>query len=186
MYILLLAFAFVFVFVLALLLVPIKAVLYKKDEFDFYLKIFCFKIKIKDRHKDKNKKTKKPSGASKKKFPFSVVKKIARLSDDIKDLAEFFSKRCIVVDNIKLRLEFGTGDAAQTGIATGVLNTAVYGFVGIVHQNVRLKKWTVDIIPEFQEEKFELEFLCIGTTRLLHIISIGIKGVKLYRKFSAS
>ena len=181
MYILLIALV-----LLLLLFVPIKAVAVKEAGFDFYLKVLFFKIKIKDRHRKKSKKkTKinKNEPSAKKKLSFAIIKKIAGLTDEIKDIAGFFAKRCIVVDNISLHLEFGTGDAAQTGIATGVLNTAAYGFVAAVHQNVRLKKWSVDIIPDFKEEKFEFEFLCIGTTRLLHIIGIVIKGLKLYKKF---
>ena len=173
--------------ILILLLVPIKAVAEKKDGFDFYLKILWFKIEIKDRPRKKKKKVgkSKQQEKKKKKFSFAVVKKVAGLSDDIKDFAHFFSKRCIVVDNIRLNLAFGTGDAAQTGIATGILNTVAYGTLAVIHQNVRLKKWSVEITPDFQEEKFEFEFLCIGTTHLLHIIGIGIKGLKLYKKFRA-
>lgn len=181
MYILLASIAFV----LILLCLPIRAVVEKKGELDFYLKILWFKIKIKDRPRKKNKKTGASGKKEKKKFSFSVVKKVAGLSDDIKDLAEFFSKRCIVVDNITLNVAFGTGDAAQTGVATGILNTVAYGALAVVHHNVTLKKWSVEILPDFGEEKFVLEFLCIGKTRLLHIIGIGIKSLKLYKKFKA-
>ncbi|MBQ7974135.1 MAG: DUF2953 domain-containing protein, partial [Clostridia bacterium] len=98
-------------------------------------------------------------------------------------IASFFANKCIVIDELKIYLKFGTGDAAQTGVATGILNTLAYSITGAVHQNVRLKKWSVDIVPEFEKENFEFQFLCIGTTRLLHIINVGIKALKLYKKF---
>ena len=164
-----------------ILLIPIKAVFEINNGKDFYIKVLFIKIR---RPKKKKSKKKKASAAGKKKKtkPFDIIKIILAVKEDIEKFIDFAAEKCTVIEQLSFKLDFGLGDAAQTGIATGGLNAAVYSLVSVVHHKTVLKEWKIDINPDFQTEKFHAEFLCIARTRLLHIIRMGIKGYKLYRK----
>ena len=164
----------ILVLFLLLLFVPIKVVL-KKD--DFYIQVLFFKWR-----KSSKKQEKSQNLPKKKKSRVSYVKKIITFSEDIKNLAEYISQRCIVFENLFLAIDFGTGDAAHTGMLTGALNGAVYTVLSAIHHNTTLKKWDVKITPDFEREKFDIQYLCIVRVRIIHIISIGIKALGLYRK----
>lgn len=162
-----------------LLLLPIRAIIRVNDETDFYIKVLWFKIKP-----SKSTKTKKTKPSSvKKRNTKELLKKVLALGEDIKEFLSFAARKCLVVDNLDLKLEFGTGDAAHTGIACGGLNGVAYTAMSAIHHNTTVKKWNILITPDFEREIFSIRFDCIVRTRLLHIINIGIKGLKLYNKF---
>ena len=176
--------ALVFV-VAAVLFIPIRVQAHYDSKFELDIKVLFFKIGLTNKNKSGKKSGTKPkqSKSSSKPDIYGISKKLISLIDDIKSLAEFFSARCLVIENLALRLDFGTDDVAKTGIATGWINGIVYTTVAVIDHNTTVKTWTVDIQPDFQKEKFDVDFRCIARTRLLHIISIGIKGLRLYNKF---
>ncbi len=164
----------ILVLFLLLLFVPVKAVL-KKD--DFYIQVLFLKWR---KPSKKQKKSQKPPKT--KKNTMSYVKKIITFSEDIKIFAEYISDKCIIFENLSLAIDFGTGDAAHTGVLTGALNGVVYTALSAIHHNTTVKKWDVKITPDFEREKFDIQYLCIVRVRIMHIISIGIKALGLYRK----
>ena len=171
--------AAVLIVLLCILLVPIRAVVRVNDKTDFYIQILWFKIKP-----SKTKKAKKTKPSSpKKRNNTELVKKVLAISEDIKEFVSFAADRCTVVEKLELILEFGTSDAANTGIACGALNGVAYTAMAAIHHNTTVKKWRIEIQPDFEREIFSISFDCIVRTRLLHIINIGTKGIKLYNKF---
>ncbi len=164
----------ILVLFLLLLFAPIKVVL-KKD--DFYIQVLFIKVR-----KSSKKQKKSQNPPEEKKNLVSHVKKIITFSEDIKILAEYISDRCIVFETLFLSIDFGTGDAAHTGMLTGALNGVVYTALSAIHHNTTVKKWDIKITPDFEREKFDIQYLCIVKLRVIHIISIGIKALGLYRK----
>lgn len=167
----------ILVLFLLFLFVPIKAVLIKDD---FYIKVLFFKWR---RSSKKSVKQKKPSENSKpKRNTTAYIKKIITFSDDIKMLAEYTADRCLTFENLSLTIDFGTGDAAHTGVLTGALNGVVYTALSVLHHKTTVKKWDININPDFERENFNIQYLCIVRVRIIHIISIGLKALKLYKK----
>ena len=164
----------ILVLFLLLLFVPVRAVLKKND---LYIQFLFFKWR-----KSSGKQNKSQNPPKTKKNTKSYVKKIISFSEDIKILTEYISDRCIVFDNLFLSIDFGTGDAAHTGVLTGALNGVVYTALSVIHHNTTVRKWDVKIRPDFEREKFDIQYLCIVRVRIIHIISIGIKALGLYRK----
>ncbi len=168
----------ILVLILLLLLMPIRAVI-KKD--DFYIQVLFIKWRAPEKKSKKQKQTESVSKENKSKK--DIFRKIIILSDDIKALGAYAADKCIVFEQLRFNLDFGTDDAALTGILTGVINGIVYTILSVIHHNTTLKNRDISINPDFEREKFDIRYLCIVKVRLLHIIIIGIKALKLYKKY---
>ena len=167
----------ILVLIILLLFVPIKAV-FKKD--DFYVQVLFLKWRVSSGKTKTKEKSPKPSKDRADKT--SYVKKIIAHSEDIKKFAQYVAGKCLVFENLTLSIDFGTGDAAHTGILTGALNGVVYTALSVIHHNTTVKKWDLKINPDFEREKFDIQYLCIVKVSVMHIISIGIKALGLYKK----
>lgn len=168
--------------IIVILLIPIRAVLSYDGKTEFYIKIMFIKIPIGKRAKKEKKQAAPKNDTAQKSGGESKIKKLLSLKDDISEFAEFVADRCFYFERLSVKLDFGTGNAAYTGLACGPLNALVYSAIGLIHSKTLLKDWDVMINPDFNSARFDLVFLCIGGTRLVHIIRVGIKGLKLYKK----
>ena len=173
------------VLLIIILFAPVKLQVIKENKTQISVKYLFFKIPV-----EPNKKQKPPKDSQTKRKPqkkkigfVDNIKKILALKEDISAFIDYVSSRCIKIEDLQFCLDFGTGNAATTGILNGTINGFVYALVGIIHQNTLLKKWTVNITPYYEEVKFSYLIKCILTTRPIHIIGIGAKGLKLYLKY---
>lgn len=80
--------------------------------------------------------------------------------------------------------EFGTGDAADTGLAAGLL-WVLKGWIWTnVHHSVTVLERRPELMvkPLFQNKQLNLDFDCIFTVSIGHIIITGIKAAWLARE----
>ncbi len=159
--------------VLFLLLLPVNIIARWDEEMEFFIKIWFFKINPKSKGSKNGKKKKKKSSG--------LAGKIIHQGEDIKEFAKYVSQRCIKISELNLKIDFGTNDAACTGMITGALNTVCYTVMSTVHHLTLVKRWSIQINPDFEKELFDIDFVCIATTKLWHIIGMGMKGYKLYK-----
>ena len=167
---------------LAVLLVPVNVVFEYENGTSFYFKVLFFRFRP---HRGKGKpaataeesrgQTAPGDGAGK-------LKKVLEHRKEILELADYAAKHCIAVKQLSVKIAFGTGDAAATGIAAGALNALVYTAVSVVHHSTLLKKWDVSIDPDFEQEKFDAHLLCICTSRGVHIISMAAAALMIYKR----
>lgn len=170
--------------ILILLFVPVRIILEYDKSARIYLKILFMKKHLNgERKKSPERKEKQAPEKTQKPDAGNKITKFLSLKEDIAEFAEFTARRCVVFEKLSLSLDFGTGDAAATGILTGLANSAVYTIISVIHHNTMLKSFDVNINPDFEEEKLVFYLLCIAKTRAVHIISMGLKGLKLYKKF---
>lgn len=81
------------------------------------------------------------------------------------------------ISKIELNLTYGLGDPAQTGMAYG----AIWGAAGILYpllrEYFRIVFPVLNVTPDFQTKKFELEAESIIRVRAAHIINAAIATV---------
>lgn len=91
--------------------------------------------------------------------------------DILTSVRNYLRKR-IVCNDFIFHLEFGLGDAALTGIASGLVWGASYSILSIIGNHSILKNTDIKISPVFNEIKFHVKFYCIFTIRVVHIIIV--------------
>ena len=82
-------------------------------------------------------------------------------------------RKRILAEDITLSMEFGTDDAAHTGIMTGVLWGAVYNVIAFLANFIRVTEPEIKINPNYNEEDMlEFDGRCILKLSLANIISV--------------
>ncbi|WP_350344727.1 DUF2953 domain-containing protein [Proteinivorax tanatarense] len=105
---------------------------------------------------------------------------VALLINELKNLKKMsrvlmkLSKRWVKIEKLSWHTDFGTSDAANTGIMYGVLwqlKTAVLGFAVKV---AKMNKPIISVEPKFNKSDFNTKLNCIITFPLGYIITVGI------------
>lgn len=110
----------------------------------------------------------------------SVKKGYEEIKDVISEVVEFTHNH-VEIRDIYIRVKYGTGDAAITGIIYG----GIWALVGNIYSTV-CRHWKVqfprlELEPIFGGKAFEVEAEGIIKTRLVHIITTAIRSLKIYK-----
>lgn len=92
-----------------------------------------------------------------------------------------YIKRRVVIKDFNLKVKFGTDDAFYTGILSGILWSASGIITSYLCSNMRVLKKKVDIQSNFMEKELTVDFYCIFSIKIVHIIVVKIK-LFLYSK----
>ena len=106
----------------------------------------------------------------------------SEFSEEILELIDYISRKSMVFENVKIDIEYSTGDAAATGILCGVINGAVWGALGIIDNRAGIENMDVKIVPDFNSEMLKIEASCIARLKNVHIIVIAVKLFRLCNK----
>ncbi|SFM16656.1 DUF2953 domain-containing protein [Salibacterium qingdaonense] len=86
------------------------------------------------------------------------------------------------INKFRWKTRFGTGDAAWTGLISGVAWSVKQTTGGLLSAVMKLNcSPEVSVSPEFQRRTFESEFVCMVTVRVGHAIITGIRVMKHVR-----
>lgn len=170
-----------------LLIAEVRVKTLYKDK-SFVLKLSVFNITVfnssRKRKSEKNEAEKK-TAADKEDFDtlkFLIENKEA-LAADLKDILGFARKK-IHVTRFVFDLTLGTGDAAETGILTG----AVWSAVGLIYPALDSsltfdKNPVINVNPVFNNPVLKLEYKGNYTLRIIHIIRIALKILFKFKKY---
>ncbi len=152
--------------------------LHSKMRFSINLELFGGRIKKKI---DLPKKAKREAQKLKKeiksvKLTFKEkVKKYYRTFKLIKgtwEKSKLSVRKRILLKKTSLSVTFGTGDAAHTGIMTGILWSGIYDVIAFISKFIRVTQPQICVNPIYDEEQLEIRGECILTLSLANIISI--------------
>ena len=104
---------------------------------------------------------------------FVRYKKLKNVYGENKKLIGYFLDRCEIVE-LKWITEFGFEDAAITGITNGLLWSIKNTVLGILLNNRRVNDIYINIVPDFEGKKFEMDFNCIIKNKTVYIIIVGL------------
>lgn len=96
----------------------------------------------------------------------------------ISNTIKYITKK-ITVEKLYIKLGFGTGDAAETGFLYGLAWIAVGNLISFSNQFAAVRQPAAVIVPDFEHVCFSLDFDCIISLKLGHIINAGIRAVKV-------
>ena len=179
--------AIVLIVLILLLFLPIRLGVKYCDDVDIYIKIGPVKKRL-NLQSDKKVKAKKSVQSEDESAPVPLKKLLyykdlfLYIKDDVLKIAEFLFKKGILIEDLNFRLDYGWDDAASVGMLYGIINAVAYSIMGFIHNNMTVKRWKIDINPDYENEVFSGEIDCIFKTRLVYISIIGIKGLKVLFK----
>ena len=144
------------------------------NEKKFILEIYLYKLRLFGNKKKKIAKE-KADGQNPEKNKLNLDKinlyldVLKKISDDIKKTFRYFKKK-IKASKFFINITFGLPDAAETGIATGM----IWAFIGFVYPLVDtifdVKDPEISVNPKFNCEYFDIEYKGIYKLKIIHIV----------------
>ncbi len=130
--------------------------------------------------KQKDKKAKEKE-VTKESIQKDVKEKEQKLTDKTSFLWALFRdmRYRIEVKKLNLKIDFGTGDPADTGMLYGIIWAAIGNVYQIFNQYFVFDFPEVILKPDFENKLFKIEFEGIIKVRLVHIINALIKNRKV-------
>lgn len=166
-----------------IMLLPIKAVIsfaLNSDENEIVIRYLFFKLKLYPKEVAEEEASKENGGTeeekkkkSSKDFLETVKLTWSEMRWGISKLLEYILKRAIIIKELNISARFGTGDPMNTGLAYGGANAVVYNIIGLLDRQARLKKWSVELDPDFDNAVVEAGIYCRLHTRILHIFPLA-------------
>lgn len=151
--------------------------------FYVFTKKLGFNIKFKETKKEKEKKE-----IEKKEGKDSFVDKAKRFKNNIGIFKNTFSaskghiKKSVIVKNINLNIDFGLGDAAATGISTGVLWGVIYSAFSLICHLFTVENHMFAVDPQFNKKITKINADGIIYTRLVNLIITAVVILTNYSK----
>lgn len=177
----------VLAFVVTFLYSPLKIMVeYRNEKLAIVFRCLFIKIRIKDSQFGKQKKEttvpldKKPYHGA-----FDRIKNFRKSYDGAKEiLAEILNlvKNRAEFSGIFIRVRYGTGEAAVTGMIYGAIWALVGNIYSLLCRFFRVEFPTLELEPVFGGKAFELEAEGIITTKPVHIITAAFRSARIYYK----
>jgi len=104
---------------------------------------------------------------------FDMIKKIKKYYSNNKKWINCFLRKA-KIKKIYWLTSFGLGDAALTGISTGILWSVKNWVLGIITNNKKVKEIYVNIFPNFNSDNIESQFSCIISWNFVYIIIVSL------------
>lgn len=161
-----------------LLLSRLKFYAYYDDKFDYKIKFLFFSFRIKQKKEGKAKKEEKNVQVQKKPEKFTLDKfrifynLFSRFWRELKKYIIKFKNK-IRIDYIKVILDIGGSDPAQTAIEYGEACAVVFPAVSALGNLVKIKRREVRISPKFNGES-DIEFAACISARVGSLLATGI------------
>jgi len=149
----------------------------KKMKYSVRYEISVFGIKKElNFEKFKKKSTEKSESENDSKFA-DKVKNYYSLFCDFKDI--YTKKSHVLYKNVRaekiyLSLDFGYGDAAQTGILTGSIWAGIYNVIAFVARIIRINEPQISVTPRYNEDMCAFDGECIISGHIVNLISIVV------------
>ena len=175
------------VFVTVFLFSPLKIVAeYREAKLKLIFKCLFIKVKIDD-SKFKAKKSQEAKLENKKTSAnaFGRIKDFKENYGNVKDiLGEILNlvRNKAEFSGIYVRIRYGTGEAAITGMIYGGIWSLVGSFYSFLCRFFRIEFPKLELEPIFGEKAFEIEAEGIITTKPVHIITAVLRSAKIYKK----
>lgn len=177
-----------------LLLCPVVFKLTYEDEFKVKLKFLFLNITLypkkekedsksnpeSNSKKEKKKDKQEKSGIFKKKIKSEGIGGfISLLSDSLKRITEIpvYLKKHICISNFDINIGISSDDAADTAVNYGRTCALIYPFVSVIANNFKYKKLNVDIYPDFDKNKSDINLKIFLKIKLIFLLIALIKGI---------
>lgn len=88
-----------------------------------------------------------------------------------------YIKKKIKIKNFNLKLGMGTGDAAATGVLYGMAWILIGNLMTFIRSHLSINDPRIMVVPIFGMVQLSVDFSCIISMKLGHIINAGIRAM---------
>lgn len=197
----------IILFIIVLFLIPVRVTAHYNGTFEMYVQYLFLKIKLfpneKKSEKPRKEKKEKNKESVKEKKPKSDKPKekgdnifltfynnqgfegvIQLIADALNAVGGLFGGifRHFVFRELYLEMKVAGSDAAETAIKYGKISSAVFPAMGLICSKAKVKKYDIDISPDFLAVKDEAMFhFQIGLSPIFVTNSVIAAGFKLFK-----
>lgn len=184
----------IFLVIAILLFIPVKLFLrlnmdnaQVRIEYAFYKRILYPKSEEEIESESSNKAQNEETSPNKEKFIQLIKTEHKSILQLLKIETEYILKHGVVINDLNISGQIGTGDPMYTGIVWGGVSAVIYNAAAALYRYGKLKNKDINISPNFEEMTF-----CAGVyiqirTNIWHMIVMVVKalpiGIKIYKKY---
>ena len=129
---------------------------------------------VKEAEEEAGEKPEKPKKKRDIKKLFRLIKAVYKdLKNGLFRILGYTIKHAVTIHELNISADYGFDDPMKTGMLTGAANAVVYNIIGMLQRHMKLKKWSVSINPDFNEEKLKAGIYCVVGTNMWHIFALG-------------
>ncbi len=163
---------------------PVKVTVeYRSKKTTVSFRCRFFKFTLKPKTKEKSEKKDAPNETK-----LKLTEKLRKWKSDFEEYKIFLDEIMILLQDrakltgIYVRIHYGTGNAATTGILYGGIWALVGSVYAYLCRYVSVEYPKVELKPNFNDKELDVELAGIIEARLVHIITAVFRSVKLYSK----
>lgn len=148
------------------------------------LKIFVYGLKVYD---TVNKSSVNKVEESKQESKKSDADYITLLKENFEFLKEILvqvvekTKKYVIIKNIEAKYKFGLGDAALTGIYSGVVYGVVNGFAAYIRNYYKIRNQKLEVVPDFDNKLHEFEAKIEIIIRAMFFMPVLLRLLKIFK-----
>ncbi len=173
-------------FFILILFSPINLTIKYSNHLDIKIKLIGIPFPVySNQHKES-----RPMRSSKNKIKKHSKKDILKSLENVGKLLKI-SKKAIVytakkvkINTLKLILYIGAEDAAKTAIRYGQANAIIYPTLAIINTISVPKKTLINIIPNFPNEKIDIDFKISLKSSTFNLLTLAIMLFKKYKEIT--
>jgi len=178
-------------FIFILLLCPVTAYARFENELTAKIRYLFISYKIlpqpeetKGKGTEEEKKEKPKTNETKSKIKDIIEQKgLSGFLSLIKDFASIVTGTAkktfshMVISNISTDISVADEDAAQAAILYGCVCTVVYPSIGLLVNNMKCRKYHINIVPNFQSKESKIRFEAKAHIQLLFLVSSALSAL---------
>ena len=151
------------------------------------MKIFVYGIKILDMGNKPSDKKDTQTENHQTEETKSDTDYVSLLKDNFEFLKEILkqivekTKKYAIIKNIEAKYRFGLGDAAVTGIYSGVVYTVINGFAAYIRNYYKIKNQKLEVIPDFDNKVQEFNAKIEVVIRAIFFVPTLLRLIKIFK-----
>lgn len=155
-----------------ILFLPFKVIISIKDVFLFEIKFLGVKV---FKFVSKSEPEKKKASLSNFDFKLAELKNYIKVIKELFVILEKYVRKKLTFSRLIFQISYGNGNAAETAIRCGLFYAVVYNLFGYLSRRYKIKSHTINVTPDFESAKTEIEFYISTRINLFSLISLFVQ-----------
>ena len=155
-----------------LLFLPFKVIISITDVFLLEIRLFGVTV---FKFVPKSDSDKKSSPLNKFEFKLTELKTYIKVIKEMFLISERYVREKLTFPELIFNISYGNGNAAETAIRCGVFYAVAYNLLGYLSRRYKINTHTINVTPDFENNKTDIEFYISTRINLFSLISLLVQ-----------